>query len=339
DVHPEIYKRAVRRTKPTLYISLFLWVCLVIYLSYPIIIYITKDHSVGSTTRNFPFPTVFPYDVEGYWNYIFTYAFLSYVGYIVVSLFYAIDALLAYFISFVAGQFEILHADIARLIPECHAEWLKRYGGCRGGPSSENSMKLNCLQEMYTKRLHRIAARHKEIIKFCKELENFLSFPLFANYSTSTFLICFVGFQFIIAGRSSFGDFMKFLMFFLAVIGQLFVVCKLGNLLITQSTDTAFYLFSCNWEGGYLSKNSPLFLHPEILELESLNMKLPLWKELSYYPANRNFRQKLMFMIMRSNRPVQLSVMQFTVLSLQSFNRVVSNSLSYFALLKSFMDK
>lgn len=146
------------------------------------------------------------------------------------------------------------------------------------------------------------------------------------------------------AGLKSFGDFMRFFMFFMAVTGQLFIVCKLGNLLITQaslitgfiikfkfkiisspiqSTDTAHYLFSCNWEGGYLSKNSPLLLYPDIMELQELNRNLPLWKDLSYIPANRNFKLKLMFMIMRSNRPVQLSVMQFTVLSLQSFNKVL----------------
>lgn len=88
---------------------------------------------------------------------------------------------------------------------------------------------------------------------------------------------------------------MRFFMFFMAVTGQLFIVCKLGNLLITQasritgfiiklefkiisppiqSTDTAHFLFACNWEGGYLSKNSPLLLYPDIMELQELKTEI-----------------------------------------------------------------
>lgn len=150
----------MRRTKPTFYISLSLWICLVLYLLFPIIFNLTQGKSPDSNDKPLPFPTVFPYDTQTHWAYIFTYIFLSYAGYIAVSLFYAMDAILAYFISFVAGQFEILHADIARLIPECHAEWLRRYGA----GATENGVKLNYLQEMYAKRLHSIAKRHKDII-------------------------------------------------------------------------------------------------------------------------------------------------------------------------------
>lgn len=58
------------------------------------------------------------------------------------------------------------------------------------------------------------------------------------------------------------------------------------------------------------------------MEVHLLNAKLPLWKRINYYPANKDFRKKILFMIMRGQRPVQLNAMKFTTLSLESFSKV-----------------
>lgn len=71
-----------------------------------------------------------------------------------------------------------------------------------------------------------------------------------------------------------------------------------------------------------MSIDSPLRLKPEDMDADLLNTKLPLWKHIKYYPAGKDFRRKLGFMIMRSYRPVQLNAMKFTILSLESFSKV-----------------
>lgn len=65
-----------------------------------------------------------------------------------------------------------------------------------------------------------------------------------------------------------------------------------------QSTITAWHLYNCKWEGMH---------------------------QLSYniFPyTNNEFRRKLQFMIMCSQRPVRITTCKFSTLSLQSFTAV-----------------
>ncbi|XP_058984600.1 odorant receptor 13a-like [Musca domestica] len=297
--HPLIFKRCIKRTVPTFYLSITLWMVLFIYCALPIFVLITTDQTIHSNDKTFPYPMIFPYDPQKPINYILTYMTSIYTGAITVTLFYATDAILAIFISFLCGQFEILHGNIARLIPECHAEFLANY---RGESTGSKKNDFIFLHNLYVKRLHELATAHDELIRFSMDLEKLFSFQLMVNVVTSTFQICTNLFQFIV------------------------------------STDTANYLFSCNWEGGILSQHSPLLRQVDYITLDSLNTKLPAWRTLQYYPTNRDFRMKLKLMIMRSQRPAHLTAMKFTVSSLESFTRILSTSMSYFTLLNSFLD-
>ncbi|XP_037807476.1 odorant receptor 13a-like [Lucilia sericata] len=276
-----------------------------------------------SKDKRMPYSMIFPYDAQTGYIYFVTYIAAILAGYVVISHFYALDALLLMFVSYLSGQFEILHGEIVRLIPECHAEWLKRYGvesGVSIGGNNDvgydaqpDARMLKLLQDMYIKRLHELSARHNDLIR---------------NHVIDVF-----------SGTTSLGDFLLFSSFFFSVTLQLYVICYSGTILIKYSTNTAFYLYLCNWEGGQLSKDSPLILKPEDMDAASLSAKLPLWKHIKYHPAGKDFCNKLRFMIMRSQRPVQMDAMKFTILSLESFSKILSSSMSYFALLKTFLDK
>lgn len=121
---------------------------------------------------------IFPYDAQtNPYVYFVTYVAAILAGYVVISHFYALDALLLMFVSYLSGQFEILHGDIVRLIPECHAEWLKRFGVDSGVSIGGNdavgvgydaqpdAKRIKLLQDMYTKRLHELSARHNDLIR------------------------------------------------------------------------------------------------------------------------------------------------------------------------------
>ncbi|KNC34511.1 putative odorant receptor 13a [Lucilia cuprina] len=313
DKYPRIVKRCHRIMRPVFVYFVLMFNVLILYSIIPIFVFFTTNQSLESKDKRMPYSMIFPYDAQTGYIYFVTYIAAILAGYVVISHFYALDALLLMFVSYLSGQFEILHGEIVRLIPECHAEWLKRYGveiGVSIGGNNDvgydaqpDARMLKLLQDMYTKRLHELSARHNDLISFSVRLNESISFPLLVNVVNSTFLICFCGFQFLL------------------------------------STNTAFYLYLCNWEGGQLSKDSPLLLKPEDMDAASLSAKLPLWKHIKYYPAGKDFCNKLRFMIMRSQRPVQMDAMKFTILSLESFSKILSSSMSYFALLKTFLDK
>ncbi|KAI8130121.1 Odorant receptor 13a [Lucilia cuprina] len=349
DKYPRIVKRCHRIMRPVFVYFVLMFNVLILYSIIPIFVFFTTNQSLESKDKRMPYSMIFPYDAQTGYIYFVTYIAAILAGYVVISHFYALDALLLMFVSYLSGQFEILHGEIVRLIPECHAEWLKRYGveiGVSIGGNNDvgydaqpDARMLKLLQDMYTKRLHELSARHNDLISFSVRLNESISFPLLVNVVNSTFLICFCGFQFLLSGTTSLGDFMLFSSFFFSVTLQLYVICYSGTILIKYSTNTAFYLYLCNWEGGQLSKDSPLLLKPEDMDAASLSAKLPLWKHIKYYPAGKDFCNKLRFMIMRSQRPVQMDAMKFTILSLESFSKILSSSMSYFALLKTFLDK
>uniref|UniRef100_A0A1I8PI40 Uncharacterized protein n=1 Tax=Stomoxys calcitrans TaxID=35570 RepID=A0A1I8PI40_STOCA len=160
-----------------------------------------------------------------------------------------------------------------------------------------------------------------------------------ANMLVSSLIISFGGFQLIISGQNSIVNFVRFLLYLISVSIQLYAVCYLGTTLISLSTKTAHYLSMCNWEGGFISRNSPLIDESDVMEAHCLNQKQPIWQHIDYPPSDVNFRRKLSFMILRSNRPAKLTAMKFAEISLETFNQILSTSVSFFAVLKTFMDR
>ncbi|KAM7361042.1 odorant receptor 13a-like [Cochliomyia hominivorax] len=290
--YPLIVQRCNRVLRPVFVYFILMINVLALYSAIPIYVFFTTNQTMESKDKGMPYSMIFPYDAQTGWKYFVTYVAAIFAGYVVISHFYALDAVLIMFVSYLCGQFQILHGDIVRLIPECHAEWLKCYGVTTGVSIGGNDVfnvgyatqpdakSIKLLQDMYTKRLQELSARHNELISV--QLNDLVSFPLLVNVVNSTFLICFCGFQFL-----------------LVMVLQLYMICSCGSLLIKNSTDTAFYL----------------------------------------YLSGKDFRNKLRFMIMRSYRPVNLNAMKFTILSLESFSKILSSSMSYFALLKTFLDK
>uniref|UniRef100_A0A1A9X5P3 Uncharacterized protein n=1 Tax=Glossina brevipalpis TaxID=37001 RepID=A0A1A9X5P3_9MUSC len=110
-------------------------------------------------------------------------------------------------------------------------------------------------------------------------------------------------------------------------LSQLYILCWNGDDLIQHSTETAKHLYGCNWEGATLSTlNESKVSHWQ--GTERLHLA-------STYPTNKEFRQNLQIMILCSQRPVKITALKFSILSLQSFTAILSTSMSYFTLLQT----
>lgn len=117
-----------------------------------------------------------------------------------------------------------------------------------------------------------------------------------------------------------------------------------------QSTETAKHLYNCNWEGESANFTSSIAKY-QARKKNSSNMKplpsqalkehekLRTLNAIKYSPTNKEFRQNLAIMIMCSQRPVKITALKFSTLSLQSFTAILSTSMSYFTLLQTVYDE
>ncbi|XP_055911272.1 odorant receptor 13a [Eupeodes corollae] len=263
--------------------------------------------------KPFPYKMIFFFDANHGWKYVITYIFTSFAGMCVVTTLFAEDSLIGFFVIYTCGQLRILHEDCSKIIPNAHRQIIADYGKL---PVSEVH-----IQRKYVQQLHKIAQRHSEIINFAHSLETFNSPHLLANFSISSILICMVGFQ-LVTGKMFIGDYLKFMVYILSALSQLFILCWNGDNLIQRSLETAWHLYACNWEGG-------------VFKLDDTGKHDPI----RYCPAGRDFNAKLQLMIMRSQKPLQITAMKFSVLSLQSFTKILSSSMSYFTLLQTMLEK
>ncbi|XP_075161169.1 odorant receptor 13a-like [Haematobia irritans] len=305
-----------------------------LYNIMPIVVILKDKITLESPNKPLPFFMLFPFDHQKPHYYFSTFLWCIYIGYITILQSCSMDMIFAQIVSFTCGQFEILHGRLARLIPMCYAEWQR--GNLN--PLNDKKENLKYLQLIYNRHLDELSRDHSDLLSFCLELENLYAFPLMVNMVVSSLVISFGGFQ-LVSGQNSPVDFIRFLLYLASVTIQLYAVCYLGSLLIYMSTKTARYLAMSNWEGGLISQNSPLLDESEVMETAYLNQRNPLWQHIDYPLPNITFRRKLDFMILRSNRPAKLTAMKFADISLETFNQIISSSASFFALLKSFMDR
>ncbi|XP_073832673.1 odorant receptor 13a [Musca autumnalis] len=342
--HPHVAAECSRNMR-TFRIMTVLLSCLIsMYCVMPLVV-LFFDVGLDADEKPFPYKMLFPYDAHHGWNYIMTYIFTSYAGICVVTTLFAEDSIFGFFVTYTCGKFQILHERIDNLVFDA-------YGSVVGNRQDENE-----IEDAYVKLLNHIAYDHNKLIEFSAKLENFFNPILLVNFTISSILICMVGFQ-LMTGKDMFiGDYVKFMVYISSSLSQLYVLCWNGDSLIQHSTETAAHLYTCNWEGGLIHPTTPVLRHKVIKEyprnhghgksLEKLfksnqqhNQLKGLQSNYSYYiPANKKFRQNLEIMIMCSQRPVKITALKFSTLSLQSFTAILSSSMSYFTLLKTVYDE
>lgn len=124
------------------------------------------------------------------------------------------------------------------------------------------------------------------------------------NYLGSSVIICLVGFQ-ATAGVSP-HEMFKFILFLIAQLAQIFIMCWYGNKVIesvsTMHKKTFFSIY--------------FFFLPK-----SFGISDAIYEE-EWFNAELRYKKSLILMITRSQKPSQLTAYKFSVVSMQSFMRV-----------------
>ncbi|XP_013112864.2 odorant receptor 13a [Stomoxys calcitrans] len=319
--HPQIAAQCSRNMR-TFRIMTVLLSCLIsMYCVLPLVV-LFVDVGLDADEKPFPYKMLFPYDAHHGWRYVATYIFTTFAGVCVVTTLFAEDSIFGFFVTYTCGKFAILHERIDNLVWD--ANRVVRH----------KESELN-VQEIYVKLLNRIAYDHNKLIEFSAKLENFFNPILLVNFTISSILICMVGFQ-LVTGKDMFiGDYVKFIVYISSSLSQLYVLCWNGDSLIQHSTETASHLYSCNWEGA---SHTTKTVNANDGFMTQAVAVLPLdiaGRVENCIPANKSFRQNLQIMIMCSQRPVKITALKFSTLSLQSFTAILSTSMSYFTLLQT----
>ncbi|XP_061395677.1 odorant receptor 13a [Musca vetustissima] len=327
--HPHVAAVCSRNMR-TFRIMTVLLSCLIsMYCVLPLVV-LFFDVGLDADEKPFPYKMLFPYDAHHGWRYVVTYIFTSYAGICVVTTLFAEDSIFGFFVTYTCGKFQILHERIDNLV-------LDAYERVR---NKEDTMEI---QDTYVRLLNRMAYDHNKLIEFAAKLENFFNPILLVNFTISSILICMVGFQ-LVTGKDMFiGDYVKFFVYMSSSLSQLYVLCWNGDSLIQHSLETANHLYICNWEGGQIRPTSSIIqtlqLSEQLFKRGLQNKELKRIQDTYYIPANKKFRQNLEIMIMCSQRPVKITALKFSTLSLQSFTAILSTSMSYFTLLKTVYDE
>lgn len=120
-------------------------------------------------------------------------------------------------------------------------------------------------------------------------------------------------------------EFIKFFVYIVSTLAQLLVLCWHGDRLIElvrsrrgggdyslnywrfffQSTKTGIEIYKCGWEGA--------------------EFDVPM-------------KKSLINILVRSKKPIKMTAFKFSVLSLESFTKILSTSASYFALLRTMVE-
>lgn len=154
--------------------------------------------------------------------------------------------------------------------------------------SELNEIKLLKENEKISK-LRSLTDRHGKILEISDKLQNIYDMSFLGTFFVSSFLMCFLGFIISTAGQSLATIFL-FVPFLISMFGQILLLCWFGQKLIDSSLAVADSAYGCGWEDF----------------------------------ADNKLKRQLILIIMRAQKPNQLSAMKFAGISLNSFATVSS---------------
>ncbi|XP_073960377.1 putative odorant receptor 92a isoform X2 [Choristoneura fumiferana] len=145
--------------------------------------------------------------------------------------------------------------------------------------------------------LNEIVKRHRHVLKLADDLELIFTLPNFFNVMVGAVEICVLGLTLMIG---DWGDIPGCLLFLSSVLLQIFMISVFGEKLITESTKISDSAYLCKW-----------------------------------YEMNSRSKNTILLLMIRAQKPQRLSANKFSVICLKGFCKIISNSWSYFTILRT----
>ncbi|XP_036145709.1 odorant receptor 49b [Monomorium pharaonis] len=149
-----------------------------------------------------------------------------------------------------------------------------------------------------------LASRHCYLIEHAELLTEVISFILLVQLLSNCLIISLIGFQLILALKANDAVMIiKTITVLGSLLLQLFFYSFVGDYLKCQMEDVAESIYSCKW-----------------------------------YSLQTKLMRNVVFVIMRSQQPVQLFAGKFLVVNLKTFMTILKSSLSYLSVLRVMVD-
>ncbi|KAL6254491.1 hypothetical protein P5V15_014544 [Pogonomyrmex californicus] len=195
----------------------------------------------------------------------------------------------------VGGQIDIVCCWLAKLMPK-------------------PNMKEN---EFVAATISKIIQKHQKIIYFSQQIENMYSFIALILFLGNTIMICFLAFLFVTAldQPDTTDKIFRSLPFYGVTNIEAFIFCYAGEYIINK-----------------VNKNKVNKIRSLFSPLQSKALELAAYNS-AWYDLEPKFGRMLLFVILRSQKRMTLTVGKMIDLSLQCYARIMNSSGSYLTML------
>ncbi|KAI8129760.1 putative odorant receptor 85d [Lucilia cuprina] len=249
------------------------------YNLYTAMSYLIYEFWLGTkiVPRNLPYYAWVPWQWQGHWSYYFLYASQDLAGHTCMSGQLANDLMLCV----VATQIIMHYRYLAKRIETY--EPAKDY-------ESNKEFLSECIQY------------HQKILSLSVYMNEVFGVSLLVNFISSSFIMCFLGFQMTIGVQAD--TLIMLFMFLFCSLVQILMICNYGEELIVKSESIGHAIYNHNW----------------------LN-------------TDTRYRKMLILIIERSQKPALLKATTFLNVSMGTMTDLMQLSYKFFALLRTMYSK
>ncbi|XP_073820554.1 odorant receptor 85b-like [Musca autumnalis] len=272
-------------SKVTIAFALLYMILIWTYNLYAVTQYLLYEKWLGVRVigQQLPYYTYTWWDWQGHWSYYLLYFMHTFAGYTSATGQIASDIMLCGFVYQL-----VMHFNYISMVMENYQVKIAN--------AKDNEMHKARSQDMAF--LMDMIEYHDCLMELSEQLNHVFSLPLLLNFSASSFVICFVGFQMTIGAEPD--TLIKLFLFLFSSTAQVYLICHYSQLLIDASLNVADAVYNQNWS-----------------------------------IADVRYQKMLILMAERAQKPVQLRATTLVLISRGTMTELMQLSYKFFALLRT----